>query len=497
MTETPLHWRAIVRDPVLIATLAALLVLKFALLAIYGPGHQPDTIGYLRFALEILQGTDWPSQVPLRDHPAPTTAARTIGYPAILALAMAVSEDHWGWLVISAQIALSTFSLAFCFALARALGANRFMAAFAIFAAGSSMSLPIDLSLLTDSFAASCWTIALAWLSLGAVARKRLHWPEALGIGLLLTAGMLLREGTAVLAFLFLLPLTARMVRMASPVRWHSAAAALLIFLPLLATSQAYQIWNEHRTGYRFVTTGGETTYLMGLAKAARYDPSIFSGDSALDRNARDLLVEHSFAEIFEVIVRLHRAGMTAPEMAALMQQRYLLAWRDHPAAMIRLMGAHLRENFLLPTFRPLGSVREAVFWITSERPWPAYPELKQRALGDRQPIALALFAFELAETLAALALDLIFLAAPVFWLLLVRPSAPYWRAMTTVGLSLWLLCLAFLAAHAAVHFEHRYAAPVLPFILILVVTTIQAVAVSARCLWVSHADATVPSSRQ
>ena len=475
MSESLICWRKIVRDRWLIAALAALLILKFGIVAVYGPGRQPDTGGYVVFAQQILLGTAWTAEVPLVEQPMPSTVFRSIGYPAVLAAAMAVMPQNWPWLVVGLQIVLSTAAMVLCFALARAFGASRWLAALAVFAAGTSMLLPVDVVLLTDSLAATCLITALGLLTLGAVARRRLHWVEASCIGLLLAAAMLIRDGTAVLASLFLLPLAARLVSVPRGGRWRSAAAAILIFAPMIATSQAYQAWNESRTGYRFLTTGAQTGYLMALVKAARQDPTIFSGSEPLHRAARGIVVENTFAEVIEIVLRLHKEGMSAPEMAATMQRRYFAAWRDHPGAMVRLTLTHLRENKLLPTVRPFGSVRDAILWTTDKLPWPKYQELKQSALRG-EGSAMVLFFFEYAETWASLIANYVALIAPPIWLLAFwRPnSRPHW--ITLSAMSLWGVCLGFLLAHAMVHFEHRYLAPVLPFIVVLAAGGIQGV---------------------
>jgi hypothetical protein len=487
MSESSPGWRNLVRDPGLIAALAALLILKFGLLAIYGPGYQPDSGGYVVFAQRMLAGTSWATEVPLAQEPMPITAFRAIGYPAVIALTMAVMPKNWPWLVIVLQIALSTTALVFCFALVRALGAGRFLAALAVFAAGTSMILPIDLVLLTDSMTASCWIIALALLSLGGITGRSLRWTEALGIGLVLTAATLLREGTALLSMLFVLPLAARLVLAPAAARWRSAAAAILVFAPVIVTSQVYQAWNESRTGTRFVTTSGQTTYLVALVKAARHDPTIFAGSDPLDRAARDIVVDHSFAEVLQIVVRLHNEGMTAPEMAASMQRRYFQAWRDHPAAMARLALRHLQENRLIPTVRVSSSVRDAIYWNIGELPWPPYPDLKRSALHDHRPGAIVLFGLEFMEVLGSQIVNLTFLIAPPLWLLTRWRSTgkPYRIAVTAI--SLWLVCISFLALHLAIHFEHRYMAPVLPFALAIAAAGFQNVIDGSRAIWRQH----------
>jgi hypothetical protein len=306
-------------------------------------------------------------------------------------------------------------------------------------------------------------------LALGAIERRGLGWPEALCIGLLLAAAMLLREGTAMLSALFALPLLARIAFLPAAQRWRSAAAAVLVFAPMVVTSQAYQAWNYSRTGYRFMTTGGQTAYLFALVKASRHDPAIFAGSEPLDRAAREILSERSFLEVSEILVRLHKEGLTAPQLAELMQQRYMRAWREHNGAMAGLVLDHLQENRFFPSVRAVSAVREAIFWITDRLPWPRYAELKEIATKGQQPRATVLYRLEAAEALTSRIVNDLFLIAPPLWVLLALAG---WRRRplpaAVTALALELVCLGFFAAYALIHIEFRYMAPVLPFALAL-----------------------------
>ena len=128
-----------------------------------------------------------------------------------------------------------------------------------------------------------------------------------------------------------------------------------------------------------------------------------------------------------------------------------------------------LRENEKFPTVRVVSAVREAIFWITDRLPWPRYDELGQIARQGRQPGAAILYRLEMVESRTSQTANYAFLIAPPLWLVLALGRwirKPVWAAACAVAL--WLVCLAFFAAHALIHIEFRYMAPVLPFVLAL-----------------------------
>ena len=431
-------------------------------MVVWGPAALPDTQGYIAFAQRILEDGRWLGDAGLDAAPMPLTAFRIIGYPVLVAAAKVLSQAHWDWILILTQICVFTISLiAFALLVVRA-GLKKGFAAFCVIATGLSLSWTLDQSLLTDSLFSSLFVIVLSTLSIGSLERKPLSLVEALGLGMLLAMTFLLREGAFVLSALLLIPLAARIVS-TKVGRLKSVVCAVLFFLPLILASQAYQSWNEYRTGERFVTTGGQTAYLQGLADAARRAPRVFSGQDDLDRIARKVFSDYSFSEVMEVSRELHRAGYRAPQIAELTKEKYFHAWIEYPVPMFRMAVRHLRESYAFLAFRPLAAARETGFWSTGERPWPNYGDLKSGGIG-----AKVVFGLETAERVVGIVLTLVFLVAPIIWGIHVLSGKGGTSSHKLVWLSLWLVYLGFLCAHAMVHIEPRYLMPVLPFSILI-----------------------------
>ncbi|MDP2699703.1 hypothetical protein [Thalassospira sp.] len=345
-----------------------------------------------------------------------------------------------------------------------------------------SLSFTLDQFILTDSLFASLFILVISTLALGALACRPLGLGEALALGVLLSLALLLREGAGILSVLFLLLLGCRIFLSPQGQRLKSCIGAVSVFVPLFLTSQIYQGWNENRTGDRFITTGGQTVYLQGLVDAARRDTLIFSGDTDMDLAARDILADYSFAEVLQILSRLYDEGYQAPALAAMSRGKYMQAWVERPSSMLRMTVGHMRESLAFMTFQPLAAIRDTGFWATGERPWPDYSGLK-RNLSDGTG-TIILFGFESLERVTGILLTLSFLLTPAVWLVRAFRRRD-WNTLLSgpvlVPVALWLFYLGFMIAHAMVHLETRYMAPVLPFSIMIGLLGIQGIYIAVR----------------
>jgi len=439
----------------------AILVFKVAVLMIWGPGIAPDSGGYTRFAALILEGTEWLTDARIQDSAMPTTVFRIAGYPAFIALTQLISADYWQWIVVLSQFALSTVSLFSLSRLISALGMRSLVGAFCLLSTGLSFALLLDNMILTDSFAASLFVIVLSENAVASLRGRPLGFAQALFFGALITLAFLFREGVAVLSVLFVVPLLVRAF-LADGQRWRSIAAAAVFFLPVILVSQAYASWNESRTGYRFVTSGGQTVYLQGLVDAAEKDQRIFSGDKPIEIAAREHVKDYAFSEVLAIQASLFKQGFVAPELAKMSKQKYFYSWLEYPGSMLRMTIGHIRENYATLTFRPLGAVRQTGFWINGEKPWPDYRELRRDMFNDAS--SFILFTGEMVERVLAIIITIAFVIAPIFWLVRLSLGKDSRKREVLVFSSLWAVYFGILFAHAMVHLETRYLASVVPF---------------------------------
>jgi hypothetical protein len=191
--------------PVLVS-FAALLVIKFGVLLIFGPASQPDSFGYLRYADAILTGEF--RHVDLAIDPMPITLTRTIGYPAIIAAAKIVAGRNWAWAVVVFQFAVSLWATAMVYRLAQTFRLGVWTSLGVVAAQATAMQFVVDQTILTDSLTGSTTTIATCILSLIALRRERSPLFVYFGVGALIAAAFLIRDVIAIVA-IGLIPLTA------------------------------------------------------------------------------------------------------------------------------------------------------------------------------------------------------------------------------------------------------------------------------------------------
>jgi hypothetical protein len=453
--------------------LLGIIAIKLALLVWLGPIIAPDTVGYVAYSDAMLAGRKWLGDADLASSAVPITAFRMVGYPAYVALCREVAGSNWAWLVVSGQILLSLGAMTTLCALRRPFGLSFHGLAFLLVAVGTSTSLPLDASVLSDSVNASLIVLAIAALLMAAFSPRELGvWPS-LRIGLLLAMAFLARE-TMLYLWIPLLPLIVLAVRQpAGRTRagLRSIAASTAVLLPLALVCSMYALWNSHRTGAAFITTGGQTAMLVPLVFAAKHDPTIFAGSTPLDRAARETLRRYDFSDVVAINQALFdRERQTAPQIAGYASRKLFAAWLEHPAAMLRVALLNLRENQLLLFFRPIDALREYLLWATGGS-----------ELGRWKPVArdvrfLPLYLADLISKGISLTTAAGFL--------LVSP----WRAwrerrqsnIAKVAVAVWLLYLGWFAVHATVHVETRYMAPVLPFAILVGISNLTWLARSA-----------------
>ncbi|NJB76127.1 hypothetical protein [Thalassospira tepidiphila] len=438
-----------------------ILLFKIAVLLIWGPGVAPDTGGYTRFAELILESSDWLTDAGLEDSAMPTTVFRIAGYPMFIALTQLISSENWQWIVVLSQFLLSAVSLYSLSRLISALGMKPFWGAFCLLATGLSFSLLLDSMILTDSFATSLFVIVLSENAAATLRGRPFGFVQALLFGMLITLGFLVREGVAILSILFVIPFLVRAF-VAEKQRWKSCAAIAVFFIPLIVATQLYKTWNEDRTGYSFITSGSQTIYMVGLVDAAEKDQRIFSGNEPVDITAREKLSNYSFSEVLAVQWSLFEQGCVAPELANISKQKYFESWVNYPGSMLRMTIGHIRENYATLTFRPFGAIRETGFWIHGEKPWPDYRELRESMFDDAA--AFALFSGEMVERVIAIIITVAFVILPIVWLVRLYLGKNVCKREVLVCAALWAVYFGVLFAHALVHLETRYLAPVVPF---------------------------------
>jgi len=380
---------------------------------------------------------------------------------------MTVAGSAWAVAAVCIQSAFSLFVSWKALRLGEELGLSRGWSLAAVFLYATSLQLLIDQCILTDSLNASCVILATVLLVRGTRAGLPLSLPAAFGAGLLLTIAFLIREIMQATVFLFVIFLIIRLVCAKKGLRARTFAAALIVLAVPFATMEGYRQWNVHRTGERFITTGGQTAMLQGIATVAERHPDILTEDTPLDRTLRKEFKHYIYGEVLTINAALFTQGYNALEISRIATARYLKAWREHPVDMLALLSA-LRESQARVAVRTFTAACEIIEWGEKEPRCLDYRDVYRklfRTPGQMTAGEIATFAIVSLQSFLSIAVFAAFVVGvPILVLAAGRWNIPPLPSSTR------LLLAAFLAvycgqdfAYILIHFESRYLAPVAP----------------------------------
>jgi hypothetical protein len=451
------------RDAVALFLAAA--ALKMGLLALVGPVVATDTGGYLDIARRIVERAPVFGAVPDWDRTAlPLTAFRLPGYPLLLAGAITLAGDGFATLVVIVQCLVSAWISVRLLVVVRAVtGAPRAALAVAVLHATASTCLH-DLSLLTDSLAASLCAFVLLGVVQHVAAGQQLSWRRCMAYGLAWSASALLRDANLSLA---VVPLGA--LGLAS-FRRRTAVPALAFSLPLLACAVAVSAWNQHRTGEWFFSLGGSANYLRPAFDMQREGwANVFTGNGPIDRIVRGLPDLDFPSQLAMLDALRSEPGVASPlAVKALVAERALDAVLSHPLAYARYVSTNVAPWTLADALlNPVTALNEFVrFGVPPyERLVPSLGlKSVRKVLSDGGVGDIALLAASAVATAASVIAGTGFLLGlPILawrrgmW----RPTArdPAAEAASIAYLSFG----AFALAYALVHIESRHLLPVVP----------------------------------
>lgn len=325
--------------------IAALLAaaLRVWLVGRYGILYWPDSSGYSGYAEQILNVDSAWHLVAGK----PLSNFRMIGYPAFLAVIMAMGGDAWPWLAVTAQILLSLLMLWWLYRLGVAMGFGRGYAAFAAGVFACSHVAIYDGSILTDATCTYLFLIAVLALLVPLLEQKSVGWGRAAICGLLVAMTFLIREATLYLTIPLAVGFAVVMVAQHLPRRQVIGVLACFL-LPILIVWQGYVGWNVARTGHRFITTIGQSVYLLHPLQIEMRGTRVFH-DPML-RDATDVTSSnYAYGHALEINRYLQeRYNLNEWDRTRLSQAAYWDAWRTVPVAMLLEFARELRIKYIV-----------------------------------------------------------------------------------------------------------------------------------------------------
>lgn len=461
----------------LAAALAVAAIFRAYTLAAFGPILQPDSADYLTYAKVMLAGYGWIHSASVED----VTSFRMIGYPALIAMSQLAAGPYFGFLLVAVQSTLTLVTMAFLYRVGRGLGLTGWLAACAVLAYSFGVAAVFDLNILTDSLFSNLAVVTICILALAILNRAPVTFAAASGLGALFAVCILVRE-VAFFAFPFF-ALGVFAWGYDGDRSWRRGLRAVALFLvPALIVWQGYLAWNQYRTGYRFMTTGGQHAYLMKPVMIEDRGSAVL--DDARLRKAyvatKPLAGGEFFTRVREMNVHLYSdAKLNAVERTRLNAGTYATAWLRAPMAMLTLVAQEYRANQFLLLINFNFALRE----------------IKGLAGVENNPGYRAYFVDLLAKpgskTLAVLVLELIGLgfSGLVFLGFIYGGAYGLWAVVCrgdrkpSSFVAAWLLLFyaGFVGMYALIHLELRYAICMQAIVLIAGTAALWNAIVSAR----------------
>lgn len=443
--------------------LLALVMIKLAVIAVYGPLVQPDTGGYVTYADQILRDTDWLLHQPGGGGDA---SYRMVGYPLLVAISKIILGEGFGYGMLAVQSLLGIAAACALYGFFRRLFGHWAWAYFAAGCYATSQALVFDAFILTDGMYGSIIAMTAALVGWAACDRDRKLWPVCVS-GILLCAAFLIREATLLLALTFM-PL----VFLAASKDCRTPAAFIRVFavflLPLLCVAAGYVAWNQLRSDAPFVTTGMRTAALFPLVRIAGTGVPVFDGQGPLDEAARATLRHYSYDEVLAINRAMESKGMTGYEIDREARAKY---WRSLFRFPMEFLGYALSETGLERRAVSLANPVRSVAHLEEFRADGQLGGFRSRMRRAFEGGHYWLGAVALVEVLfSAAAIGLGVLAYAVFplrYLAALVSKAPMPEKWHVLGAA-WALYFGFLGAYSMIRMEDRYLIGVAPMALLV-----------------------------
>jgi hypothetical protein len=440
---------------------------KLLILALNGPSGSADSFGYIDFADAILDHGRAFAPVVWGAEAMPPFIFRPPGYPLLLAAAKLISPDDYASVIVAVQIAVNLATTYLMFRVAARLLRSAGAALAAVVLYVGSTSLLWDNSVLSDSLFASFWNVVVVALLGHLVGCWQLKLRHFCGLGVVWGYSLWLRD---VGIYLTVLP-AVLLVMVVLRERAHRtvAAAGLGLFLLLAGGfAGATVLLNLHRTGEAFFSISGVANWLQPIfALAAQGHAQPFADDDLISTAVRETAKGYGYEDQLRLIPELHRrCGCTPTQLQALMFAKYRAVVERFPVAYARVLISNF-NYFALGELvaNPLATLNQLLEFGAARPDW-RLPGLSLRNLAALREhfsgaMLLLMLASALAEAVSAVVFTAYMLGTPI-----VLCRAAWRRAFTIDEAAIGFLWFSFVSVSllfSLVHYEARYALPLLP----------------------------------
>jgi hypothetical protein len=246
----------------------------------------------------------------------------------------------------------------------------------------------------------------------------------------------------------------------------------------------AYVMLNRYRTGEAFFSITGLENWLRPVFDMAGHGyAEPFMGDDLVSRTVRETMTGYGFEAQKQFLRRLHdRCHCTPTQEQSLVFAKYLSAIWDNPIAYLRILLGNLNHLVSLSA-DPVGAINQFIQLGTPIG--RIVPGLSLRnVMMLTHHFLLTTFILMLLEMIStfmsSIAFSLFIFGVPLLVLRDWRARKPI-NDILALNSFLWLVFISVSLAFCMVHFEARYALPVLPAELLGVVYMLQRLRTSLR----------------
>lgn len=329
----------------LLGVLLAAALLKLILLLVVGASIQPDSPEYISLADGILAQGAVLQPFDFSSAALPHPVFRMIGYPLIIAGAKLFSPIHWAALLVLLQGAVTLVTSAVVFSVLQRLFASTAAAAFTIILYLGSGSLLWDNSILSDSLYASFFNLVIFALLGDLIGRWRIGLAGILGLAVLWSYSLILRDSGTYFTILPLILLGARAWQRRDG--WLALAPMALFIAVIVGTILAYMGFNHYRTGAWFFGITGVANWLRPVFDMAKYGyAQPFTGNDLVSTVMRSLPAEYEFPAQMRFLDTLHAQCRCTPlVLQTIVFEKFAATVAAHPFAYLAVIWRNI--NYL------------------------------------------------------------------------------------------------------------------------------------------------------
>jgi hypothetical protein len=454
-------------------------IVKIGVLLVSGPSFHNDSQGYITYADAILDHARAFAPAVWGAEAAPLFIFRLPGYPLFLAGTKLLSGVHYAFLTVIFQGVLTGIAVYLIYRVTERLFLSTAAALFVSVLYLFSESMLYDNSILSDSLYASLFNIVLFGFLGQLIGCWRLRLAQSASLATLWGYSILTRDSG--LYFTFLPIILTIAIAVQSEGRFVRRIGHFLVFA--LVTSGiigAYSALNWYRTGETFLSITGLENWLHPVVDMERHGyAQPFKGEDLVSSTVRETISVHGFEAQKEFLKKLHSECQCTPtQEQSLVFAKYLSAVSEHPIAYLRVVWGN---------FSRLGSVIADPVWTINEFVQLGTPVGRILPGLSLKGITALMHDFSIIGfiLLILVAISTI-LSTAAFWAFIFGIPvllAREWNAAKRINYRLavtsflWLVFMSVALAFSMVHFEMRYALPVIPAALVGVVYMLQRLA--------------------